>query len=104
MWFSGVTTISLYDYYGRLRSKKIDIDNELREYYSDFTKDCKNSPKKQLTPKIQFVSVENGRTDLVYAGLLLTKIDSVSVLKLPRDEVMWSTQTEYLSITKELIM
>lgn len=64
----GVTTISLYDYYGRLRSKKLDIDKELREYYSDFTKNCKNTPKNQPTPKIQFVSVENGRTDLVYAA------------------------------------
>ena len=64
----GVTTISLYDYYGRLRSKKIEIDNELRDYYADFTKNCKSTPKQQVSPKIQFVSVENGRTDLVHAG------------------------------------
>lgn len=64
----GVTTISLYDYYGRLRNKKLDIDCELRDYYSDFTRSCKSLPKRPVSPKIQFISVENGRSDLVHAA------------------------------------
>ena len=63
-----MSTISLYDYYGRLRAKKLEIDSELREYYTDFTRDCKTQPKGPVNTRIQFVSVENGRTDLVYAG------------------------------------
>jgi len=77
----GVTTISLYDYYGKLRQQKLEIDSELRDYYSDFTRQCKTSPGGSVgkdtgghrPPRIQFVSVENGRTDLVHAARDIAK-------------------------------
>ena len=78
-----MTTISLYDYYGKLRQQKLEIDSELKDYYSDFTRQCKSTPSHPPKPRIQFVSVENGRTDIVHAGLnssfYLVLIASLSV-------------------------
>lgn len=95
----GVSTITLYDYWGRIRQNK-ELNQEIHTYYNEFTAGSKSPQgcKKLVNPTINILSVENGRTDLVMAARELC----TDVLKgyLPTSDITQDTFASYHKVLK----
>jgi len=63
----GVSTVTLYDYWGKIRQNK-ELNQEIHTYYNEFTAGSKQCNNKEVNPTVNVLSVENGRTDIVMAA------------------------------------